>query len=327
MDPNLVSHTRSRFALPDTDSVQVLPIEKGGSDRKFYRIGLAERQSVILLKYAPDRIENVQYARLAVFLDDLGVRVPHIYFHDESEGLIWMEDLGDRDLWSYQSESWEVRRALYESALDEIHILHRDGMARIACERLGIEKEFDAALYRWEQNYFFDNCLGRVFRLPEQEIERWRSRPALQNIADELDALPRVLVHRDFQSQNIIVRNGAAALIDFQGLRPGLAEYDLASLLYDPYVDLAEDERGALMGYYREGVGPEDRDFLRTVRLCAVQRLMQALGAYGHLGLIRGKSAFLEHVPRAMASLSAVAAEIPGLRDFSLFLAETASRP
>ena len=65
-----------------------------------------------------------------------------------------------------------------------------------------------------------------------------------------LGDLPRVLVHRDFQSQNIIVRNGQAHLIDFQGMRPGLAEYDLASLLYDPYVTLSADERTQLLEYY-----------------------------------------------------------------------------
>ena len=42
----------------------------------------------------------------------LGVRAPKIYFHDEAEGLIWMEDLGERDLWSYRSEPWPVRRGV-----------------------------------------------------------------------------------------------------------------------------------------------------------------------------------------------------------------------
>ena len=71
-----------------------------------------------------------------------------------------------------------------------------------------------------------------------------RTLPALQAIAERLASFPRVLVHRDFQSQNIIVREEEAYLIDFQGMRPGLAEYDFASLLYDPYVNLTKSERG-----------------------------------------------------------------------------------
>ena len=71
--------------------------------------------------------------------------------------------------------------------------------------------------------------------------------PSLGRIAEELAQRPRVFVHRDFQSQNIIIRNAQAHLIDFQGMRPGLAEYDLASLLFDPYVDLSPAEREELL--------------------------------------------------------------------------------
>jgi aminoglycoside/choline kinase family phosphotransferase len=88
---------------------------------------------------------------------------------------------------------------------------------------------FDAALYRWEQNYFFENCLGRYFGVEKKGLSDLRALPALHEIAERLSNRPRVLVHRDFQSQNIIIRNGQAHLIDFQGMRPGLAEYDLAS--------------------------------------------------------------------------------------------------
>jgi aminoglycoside/choline kinase family phosphotransferase len=121
----------------------------------------------------------------------------------------------------------------------------------------------------------------------------------------------RVLVHRDFQSQNILVRNGQAYLIDFQGMRPGLAQYDLASVLYDPYVDLTEAERGELLEHYCDGK-PDD-DFTETLRFCAMQRLMQALGAYGFLGLVKGHQHFLQHIPKAVSSLREVVAKIDGL--------------
>jgi aminoglycoside/choline kinase family phosphotransferase len=90
------------------------------------------------------------------------------------------------------------------------------------------------------------------------------------------------LVHRDFQSQNIIIQNVQANLIDFQGMRPGMAEYDLASLFFDPYVDLSSEERSALLLYYRQkqaenGVAVDGRSDHR-LQLCATQRLMQALG-------------------------------------------------
>jgi aminoglycoside/choline kinase family phosphotransferase len=140
----------------------------------------------------------------------------------------------------------------------------------------------------------------------------------LNGIAERLARFPRVLVHRDFQSQNIIIRNSQACLIDFQGMRPGLAEYDLASLLYDPYVDLDEDERGELIAYYREiqrshGI-VVNGDFDMKLRFCAMQRLMQALGAYGFLGLAKGHKTFLRHVPKALQSLRSIVAQIDNLQ-------------
>jgi aminoglycoside/choline kinase family phosphotransferase len=122
-------------------------------------------------------------------------------------------------------------------------------------------------------------------------------------------------VHRDFQSQNIIVRNCGAHLIDFQGMRPGLAQYDLASLLYDPYVDLLESECEDLLGYYCGGNISDD--FRQTLQLCAMQRLMQALGAYGFLGLVKGHEPFLQHIPAAMKSLCAILSNLAGLEELA----------
>jgi len=117
-----------------------------------------------------------------------------------------------------------------------------------------------------------------------------------------------------------LLRNGQAYLIDFQGMRPGLAQYDLASLLYDPYVNLIEAERDELLeDYCGEKPGA---DFCETLRLCAMQRLMQALGAYGFLGLVKGHQHFLEHVPKAIHSLREVVAKIAGLELFKNLLAE-----
>jgi aminoglycoside/choline kinase family phosphotransferase len=144
--------------------------------------------------------------------------------------------------------------------------------------------------------------LGEISRLPR-----------LKEIAEYLGNLPRVLVHRDLQSQNIIIREQQAYLIDFQGMRPGLPEYDLASLLYDPYVCLTTNERRELVEFYGAEAEVDDTAFAERFRLCAMQRLMQALGAYGYLGISKGIEGFLQHIPAAMKSLGEVMREIGGL--------------
>ena len=326
----LLRQTRMHFPRFDVEEIRINPIEKGGSDRKFYRVRCAPEQTLILVKYNLEREENRHYVEIARFLEAHDICAPKIYHHDAEEGLIWIEDLGERDLFSYRDESWLVRRAFYESALDQAAKLHRVPETESRAIRGHLPAEFNAALYLWEQNYFFENCLGRYFKIDEAQLQQMAELPALHEIAERLDRLPRVLVHRDFQSQNIIVRNGQANLIDFQGMRPGLAEYDLASLLYDPYVDLAETERAELLTHYRavqsEHGRTLDAEFEDTLRLCAMQRLMQALGAYGFLGLVKKHKDFLEYIPAALNSLRRIVADLTGLERLGRTLADLRGR-
>ena len=295
-------------------SVSVELIEKGGSGRKFWRVKVAER-SHILVRYSAERPENRHYVDIGQFLASVGVRVPRVYFHDEKEGLILMEDAGGNDLWSHRNDTWPERRAYYQRALDQALLLHT--RAHTAAERPQLQQEFDVALYRWEQSYFIEHCLQRHFGVSESRLEKHVERGRLEQIAFQLASEPRCLVHRDFQSQNIIIRDGEACLIDFQGLRPGLAQYDLASLLLDPYVELTSDERDELIAHYLSGLlgagRHNEEHFLALYDLCAMQRLMQALGAYGKLGHTDGRADFLAHTPAAIVRLAEVLARIPGL--------------
>jgi N-acetylmuramate 1-kinase len=317
------------FPLLDVTDIKIRPIEKGGSDRKFYRIRCSANQTLVLVKYNLEREENRHYVQIAKFLDAHGIRVPKIYFHDAAEGLIWIEDLGKSDLYSYRRESWLVRRAFYESALDGIIKLHSLPESLCLEMKEHLPAEFNAALYEWEQSYFFENCLGLYFKTSESKVKELAALPALHEIAEHLASLPRVLVHRDFQSQNIIIQNGEAHLIDFQGMRPGLAEYDLASLFFDPYVELSGAERSELISYYRQKQTDNGRrvdgQFDNTLQLCAMQRLMQALGAYGFLGLVGGHENFLQYIPRAVHSLREIVAKIEGLKPLASLLADPGS--
>jgi hypothetical protein len=317
----LLHQTRIRFPAFSDAKVKIAAIEKGGSDRRFYRVRFSPEQTIILVKYNLEREENRLYVQVADFLGEHKIRVPRVYFHDPDEGLIWIEDLGETDLWMQRDENWIVRRALYESALDEVAKLHRLPLNTADVVRPHLAPEFSASLYRWEQNYFFENCLGRYFGLSGQQTAALAGLPALKKMAETLAKLPRVLVHRDFQSQNIIIRQSQAFLIDFQGMRPGLAEYDLASLLYDPYVTLSPNEREQLLEYYWTSRGVNAETSAQTFQRCAIQRLMQALGAYGFLGLVKGSSSFLNYIAPAIQSLRSLVEMQPGLEKLSEIIA------
>jgi aminoglycoside/choline kinase family phosphotransferase len=311
---NLIEQTVFRFPRYASGKIRVDELEKGGSDRKYYRIRVTEEHSLILVRYGEGREENRYYCAIAEFLAGFGIHVPEIYHHDEQERLIWMEDLGETDLWALRNTGWEQLREYYGLTLDEMATLHVNGCHALGEANLKLQAEFNEDLYAWEQSYFFENCVGRVFGRHEGPAA---DAGALREIARHLAAKPRVLVHRDFQSQNVMIDRGEAWLIDFQGLRPGIAQYDLASLVYDPYMALDSGQREELVDAYIGKVldagGEIASDFRETLDLCAMQRLMQALGAYGFLGLVKERTAFLEHIPAALRSLGDVLDRIPTL--------------
>ena len=319
--------TAERFPQYPVDTLGLEPLEKGGSDRKFYRVRALGVEPLIFVQYGQLREENRHYVEIGAFLAEAGVRVPAMHLHEEAEGRIWMEDLGDTDLWACRNQPWAERRGLYEATLREVRRLHTaaDRLPE-ALAALQLQPPFDARLYDWEQQYFFTHCLGRHLGIKEVPAVA-----VLAQMAAELAELPRLLVHRDFQSQNIVLKAGVPCLIDFQGMRFGLPQYDLASLLLDPYVALSEEEQAGLLAFYMElargdGELVDEASFERTYWLCAAQRLMQALGAYGFLGYERGRADFLAYIPVALPRLLAVWARLDGLQELAGLTAEAARR-
>ena len=304
--------------------LQIEPLEKGGSDRKFYRIHSDGKRPIIFVQYGRQRDENKHYVEIGEFLSSVGVRVPRMYHHEPSLGRIWMEDLGETDLWTFRSEPWQTRRPLYESTLEEVARLH-NAAAQLSShpKALSLQPGFDEKLYVWEQEYFFTHCLQGHFGVREESIAGCKSK--LLAIAQELSSIPRMLVHRDFQSQNVVILNEKPCLIDFQGMRAGLPQYDLASLLLDPYVNLSIHEQEHLLNFYRSIAGDHPsistaHAFTRIYDLCAAQRLMQALGAYGFLGHQRQRADFLVHIPVALPRLRSVLSRIPELAQLAIII-------
>jgi len=161
-----------------------------------------------------------------------------------------------------------------------------------------LEPAFDASLYGWERRLFEEQLLvGRYGyeALPEDVAKE------LEKVAERLAAAKQVVVHRDFQSSNILFRGTRFVFIDFQGMRYGSAAYDLASLLYDPYVKLTPELRTRLAAHYGR-LCPEHSEAVDLFFEGAVQRLVQALGAYGRLAGL-GLSGFVQHILPALENL------------------------
>ena len=255
-----------------------------GSDRCFF-----DADGRIAIVYDDSkRGENARYAGHAKWLKAQGVRVPEILCDMPELKTLVMEHGGVERKMSLEDYVKVVEALARFNALD--------------AGSLSLEPQFDAALWKWERELFKEHCLGTRYRMecPKAVDDE------LCNVAALLEREPKALVHRDFQSTNVLWKGGEPVIIDFQGMRLGPAAYDLASLLYDPYVKLSEGERRALAKLYAKASGRED--ILKILPYAAVERLVQCLGAYGRLASV-GQPQFGKHVLPALENLLAAADE------------------
>lgn len=296
----LLTAARAHLNLQPTHSVIIEPIVKGGSGRTIVRIKAAGFPTYIGIYYTLERADSANYLPVSRFLKDAKFNVPEVLYDNPGRRCALVEDLGEVDLHSLRNEPWEVREPIYRSAFSQLDKLFYTR----APKDLEFQPPFDASLYQWEQDYFFDNLAEIHLGMSSGETNKLRTHPALKNMAESLGASARHLVHRDFQSQNIIVKDGKAFLIDFQGMRRGRQEYDLASLIYDPYMNHSAEEREALLALWEDIT--EERPLDDIFYQCATQRLMQALGAYGNLVSNKGDEWFAQHIPTAAALLAEV---------------------
>jgi hypothetical protein len=268
------------------------------------------------MHYDRDRRENNYYAAQAEFLRGIGVSVPQIFHHDPDGGVILMEDLGECDLWHYRQLPWNIRRQYYFQTLDMIRKFHtlRPGDASLA--GLPLMEAFGSELYRWEREYFRQYFVQGICGIELDAAEAEALEAKLTQLATDLAATETCLIHRDLQSQNVMIRDNQPILIDFQGMRYGHPGYDLGSLLYDPYVTFTAAEREELLQYYcRFCKNQSDPVHFRAMfQQASVQRLMQALGAYGFLGRQGNHPEFLAHIPSGLANLIEAADDTPSLR-------------
>ena len=315
MDSFLIHFAREALGLSESAIVELSPLKGRGSDRTFFRLRWSRDDSAILVRYDPKRVENTYYADIATFLRDIDVPVPRFIHHDSTRCLIVMEDLGHTDLWSLRENPWEVRRSLYQKTLTVAHRLHSFPERHFPSSRVRLMEGFDPDLYRWERDYFKHHFVRDVCGIKlELSLER-ELEVELSKLAERLMATKRSLVHRDLQSQNVMVRNGDPFFIDFQGMRFGSFFYDLGSLLCDPYVIFSDSERYELLSFYYE-LSKLEIDlaaFQNTFWEASAQRLMQALGAYGFLGLKKELKTYLNHIPAGLRSLHLAATQVASL--------------
>lgn len=292
-------------ALPGVD-LEMLHAEIAGSaasQRLFTRLHWSGK-TYILVEWDSADEDWPRFLSIAQAREATSLLLPEIYAEDARHGLILEEDLGAVTLRKFCEQTTTQTSGItdaYQQVIDALRIWQQP---QVAAQPVIAAREMDVATFLWETDYFARFCVtdfcGEEKHL-SQEWEQERTR-----LAHECALLTKTAMHRDFQSENILMVNGCIRFVDFQGARLGPGEYDLASLLFDPYIPQLDKQIRQELYHYAYNIPGSKRTTSRPFSICAVQRLMQALGAYGNLSLHKGKPRYRKYIPAAIGRLAEV---------------------
>lgn len=288
--------------------VELMALSANGSNRKYWRaIGTNHR---CIAAYNDDVRENEAFFYYSQTLLSKGIHVPEVYHVSPDRRCYLQEDLGNTTLYDF---AYDKRRLgggfdsellnIYKRVLDdlsEIQVAGRDMDFSYAYPR----SDFDAQSIQWDLNYFKYYFLKlRYIPFDEQLLEQ-DYKTLIEYL---LSADCGFFLYRDFQSRNIMLKEGTPYYIDFQGGRRGAAQYDVASLLYSAKSDIPDVIRKELLDHYiiclSKRYPIDKKQFKQHFFAYVLIRIMQAMGAYGYRGYFERKEYFANSIPLAINNL------------------------
>jgi len=283
-----------------------------GSDRKWYRLS-AENDSLILgdhgIRQKDETSEAEAFVKIGRHLYAKGIPVPKICLYDTFSGLVFLEDLGDMNLQTLvlNSRNTEDIVSYYKDIIDRLIEMSVSG-----AEGFDVSWTYQTPIYdknlilEREYRYFTDAFLSGYLGMSDVCFEDFEDE--FLYLADKtMEYALNGFMHRDMQSRNIIIFQNKFYFIDFQGGRIGPIQYDLASLLIDPYTDMPVSVQSYLLDYciekYTLLTGADPEQFRKGFDCCRITRNLQILGAFGFLSRVKGKTYFENYIPAALNTL------------------------
>jgi aminoglycoside/choline kinase family phosphotransferase len=281
------------------------------SERCFFRIhapGLSPLVAVVHPE--PFDLEELPYFAVGNFLRGIGARVPAIVSSYPGEGILLVQDLGDRTMLSaLEGASRGERLELYRRAVHTILHLQDEGTRTLTPDLPSARSALDRERLLFELRFFSEHYVGGLLGGPldpdrERELDAW-----FEELAGTAAGYERVLCHRDFHSRNLMIRSDDLWMVDFQDARLGPYTYDLASLLSDSYVDVPEEVVEEMLELYRSQRARQLGRELPASRLreeyevTCLQRNIKALGTFGYQATVRVNRRYLEDVPRTLEKI------------------------
>jgi N-acetylmuramate 1-kinase len=317
--------------------VPVLKLKGDASNRSYYRVGTSPQSWVLMVMPpgAATKSEEVSkgapptelpFINVHRYLTKLGIRVPNILRYDEPAGMMVLEDLSDetfeRAILRGDQQKW------YQSAVELLAKLRAKAEKNIDPGCLAFTRGFDVELYDWELHHFREWGLESWSGKAPSPDERAQLDGIFQRIATQLAAAPGGFTHRDYQSRNLMVKDGELVVIDFQDALQGPRQYDLVALLRDSYVELDRAFVDSMLDVYivafenetKERIDP--KPFKQFFDLLTVQRKLKDAGRFEYIHRVKGNSSFLVSIPASLRYVKAALDVQPELADLRRIVAK-----
>ncbi len=302
----------------------IRPASADASFRRYFRVTAGPR-SLIAMDAPPDKGDMHSYVAIARRFHALGLNVPEVLEENHDLGFFLITDLGDQ-LYLRHLSDLTVER-LYGDAMGALVVLQAGSFTQTTGKFL---PDYDEPLLRREMEIFREWYLGRHLGLKLAAGQQTALEETFTFLARAALTQPRVWVHRDYHSRNLMVtgRNNPG-ILDFQDAVLGPVTYDLVSLLRDCYIAWPRERvEDWVKGYHelalQSGIpaGDDDNRFLRWFDLMGVQRHLKATGIFARLNHRDGKPGYLGDIPRTLGYVQQVSARYPELQPLNALLHE-----
>lgn len=335
---NILKQIRSKID-PKAASVKVIPLTGDASNRSYLRLKVrlsdqSLRTFVLMVLAEPEpfkqseekesgtvKINELPFLNIQRFLFAFGVGVPELFYHDQKNGLVYLEDLGDQTFEGVvKSGSAKQFKEYYHRAIDELIAIQRCKNNGSSC--IAFDRSYNHPLLVWEFEHFLEYGVEKKVNQKVSLDEAVIIKETFNRIATMITSEPTIFVHRDYHSRNLMVQGETLRVIDFQDALLGPLHYDLASLLRDAYVTLPEELIDELVEYYLLKKEKDDHQSINRLQfrylfdLVSLQRNMKAAGRFVFIDQVKKNPNFLKYVPKALNDISTNLKKYPELKAF-----------
>lgn len=281
------------------------------SYRTYFRVGLDSGTSIIIMKM-PDGISSASeevtnykgkkgdlpYINISNYLRSLGVAVPEVKFYDKDAAMIGLEDLGDELFFNNVSQTDDGEKFKWYSKATDLLLKVQERTSK-GGDTVAFRRSFDATLLNWEFDHFWEYGVEARGARPSSDV-RQKFEAITREITSEITGMEYGFTHRDFQSRNIMVKDGQFYLIDFQDALLGPRTYDLVSLLRDSYVIIGDVLLDRLLEYYSKKGGLGADIVRKDFYLVTIQRKLKDAGRFVYIDRVKKNPNYLKHIPRSL---------------------------